>query len=1474
MDRYMTYRLGKRAISQFIRSDCRRRLRLDLYKSDSDRLAAKGPKRDTHRPGFALLTQAGRSHERQKFNELAKVLPGLVIHGETKPFEEGEELAFGKTMLADHLGSMTSGQLVIEGEYTVTASFIEAHGLEDLTGGRAFSGSTVLELSSIRPDILQVTPPETAPRRAIRVDGGIDSVTDGRLGLKIIDIKISGEASPAHFAELAYYGMTLAGWLIDHGFDDRFFVLAEAAVWPGKHDASEIEIQLRKDRKEHITVPEPAKYLAALARDLEHMPPEVVLGRICRFLRHDLRQVLLEPSWRDLPWHVDSRCSGCDYLGYKWSTEEDAEAGIATEPTRSAREERPYCWTMAKDKGHPSRVAGLTEGAHGKLRERGIDSVQALSEASAGNPVFETHQALRAKRTVLVARGKAMIGALPADIPDRAGTSAVLPSFSDIRVFISADFDVGSGLTFALGSLLVYGVPNAPRAPGKSYGRERKQKDRSMLVTERSVDAEGKILGEWLKHLVQDVMLARQETLAGYRLFDQKKKDVSIQFYVWDRLVFNHLCRIMGRHLDVVHAPVAVGDTDFSPASWLFPADTVLEDARFTSVSSPLTVVSEIVNSLVASTVPHHYGLVNLANDMDADRRVRDGKPPWKFNVNKFYLDPLSDQIPSERGSEVWERKSPFKSQDYQWHQRQVLNVVKSKLSALEWVVRGLNRRLRDSLSSEAPNVGNVFSPIDALTGVGFDGQLIYQHTRLMNASQQLENDLLMAMPPHEREARYDSARVQRTLIGDERIECLRTYGLQNRVGERRVFVFELRDASKEARFKENDYLVSFFPEDLLAQVQHQTVASFKRDYPALEQRVPTADWDFNKPLRGELRANVLRFDRANRRLIIEASRLLDEIVALGIASFDFDAKGRFGILDKVVTDFFSRRLKIALSGKSGAAGIRNPPLAISRPLFTARIANIASKKPRATPSVPAEDFIWNADVAAASPTGADSATVMAIVRQINPNITPKQLSAIERSVERHLAIWWGPPGTGKSATAQSYLAAILKAAAGAGAGVRIAITAVTWVAIDHVARKLPALLKQLGIEKEVLLVRLTASADVSTGVAPELREHLLSMADLSQEDNLQLEAALAAGDRLVVVASTVDQMAKLGGGNGVASLFDVMLIDEASQADVAHAIVAFTKLAPGARVTVVGDDLQMAPVHPIEAPVGAEHIVGSIFDFYRNYRKKSVVDTGIERVMLDRSFRSNAEIIDFVKLAGYPELHASLQSADLRFATENTLSASAPKGWHSEVPWSASYASILDPAAPLVALIHNDRFSSQRNQEEADVVAGLVLTLFEAGLMDLESGNATRYDPTDFFRKGIGIVTPHRAQQAAVFERLSVALADRVDANEIFAAVDTVERFQGQEKAVMIASFGLGDKDQIAAEEVFLFSLNRFNVTASRAKAKFIAIMSRRMVDHLPSDKVALHQSRLLKHFVDGFLQRSETVSMPGFDDCELRKR
>ena len=260
---------------------------------------------------------------------------------------------------------------------------------------------------------------------------------------------------------------------------------------------------------------------------------------------------------------------------------------------------------------------------------------------------------------------------------------------------------------------------------------------------------------------------------------------------------------------------------------------------------------------------------------------------------------------------------------------------------------------------------------------------------------------------------------------------------------------------------------------------------------------------------------------------------------------------------------------------------------------------------------------------------------------------------------------------------------------------------------------------------------------------------------------------------------------------------------------------------------------------------------------------------------MLNRSFRSNREIVAFVREAGYgDDLEAADANAGLRLSTVQDIETALPADWPEQLPFSGCFARILVPDDPLIAVVHNDRYSSQRNDSEADLAAGLVLSLFRAGLCDLDLGDGRPYSPKDFLRKGVGIVTPHRAQQAAVYDRLAAVMPACVDRNLLFASIDTVERFQGQEKAVMIASFGLGDVDQIAAEEEFIYSLNRFNVTASRAQAKFIALMSRPLVDYLPRDRRALEESRLLKHFVDGFLPASEQIVLPGFGPSDLKSR
>ena len=135
-------------------------------------------------------------------------------------------------------------------------------------------------------------------------------------------------------------------------------------------------------------------------------------------------------------------------------------------------------------------------------------------------------------------------------------------------------------------------------------------------------------------------------------------------------------------------------------------------------------------------------------------------------------------------------------------------------------------------------------------------------------------------------------------------------------------------------------------------------------------------------------------------------------------------------------------------------------------------------------------------------------------------------------------------------------------------------------------------------------------------------------------------------------------------------------------------------------------------------------------------------------------------------------------------------------------------------------------------------------------------------YTLQEFWSHGVGIVTPHRAQQALIVSRLqSIFQAQGVKG--IREAVDTVERFQGQQRDVMLATFALGDPDAIADEDEFLLSLNRFNVMASRARAKLIVFISQEVVDHLSSDMDVLRGSALLKTFSESFCGQSRAMQL-----------
>jgi len=1461
------YSLSKRVISKYIRGECKRRLRLDLYAGKGGRDKGGAPDKDSMRPGLALLTEQGREFERRCFRELEEIFgTDRVLHGGHKPYEEGEERALQTISLAQAIDRLSPGVFLLEAEYAVCDGFKQAHGLDKLCHGLGYPDAK-LGFSANRPDIIHAIAPGDQPRRIIQPNGDIVTLKAGssKVGLRLIDIKLTSEPSPAYFAELAYYGMTLADWLEDNGYGDQFVVLADAAIWPGKHDGSSLKRREREDAKAGIVTKDLNTYLKALEKDLETMPAEVVLGRVIRFLSVDLPEVVAPEQWQDLDWHIDSRCIGCDYLGYEWASSD-----------KKAAKDNRYCWPTAEASGHLSRIVGLTEGACGKLAQYDIRQIRDLSSLAPGHEAFESHQALKATRHLVHARAEALTLGLPAALPKRSGTSAVMPRYSDVRVALSVDFDVGSGLAFALGYEIVANIPTSLKVEpdGKTrLERRPERRQRVMLVPEKTLDKEGEIFTEVLGRLQYDLFELEDEIKSAFRTIasDDRYKP-SVQFYLWDRLTFDHLCRMMGRHLLRIRNPVTIAKKTFSmaPMAWIFPPEQVVEDADNTSRNSPITIVSEVVR-LLAINIPHHYSQIQVANAYRPP--PRDGTKPYEFRLHAFFMDPLSDQIPSERGHEVWNEASPFKTLTYQEYQDRLRAAVREKLSATLSVARRLAMDLKKTLAAQAPAIANVFGRGKRLDAIATDNQIVYQHARLMDAADRLEVDLLMAMPPFEREARFASVRLEGLLEGRDRIHTLEALDLTRQITNPDVFVFRMSDRSREAKVKVGDFNLSLMPEDRL-EWQHRSVASLKGEYTQLRFAAPLdEDKDYRATVREACKATVLAFDRVKRVVVVETTLLFRTLVQLGLFDIRFDPGARrWGIIDPLHADYFVRpRLKKALQ----AIGV--PPLSITRPLAKGlEITRSGVTKPRRGDPVPAERFIWDADTLAqeASPWGTTTAmgAIVALERPYNDS----QVDAINRALTRRLTLLWGPPGTGKSATAVAMIVGLIAEASIRRVPIRIAITGPTWVAIDNVMAELPQALRTAGFDGQIGLTRLMSDRSSPASVDPRLHDVIVTPAENNEPTQLVIRD-LRAGARSSIVAGTANQLAQLAkmGGGGTQEFFDFMLIDEASQMDVAHAMVAFTTLAEGASVTVVGDDKQMSPIHPIDPPVGAEHLVGSIYDFYRQYRKGEPTQEGIEPTMLEINYRSNKEIVEFIRYAGYNEtLKAGNPDLRVRLTEPLPSTLAAPTGWSSELPWSEHYATILDPEQPLTAVIHPDRYSSQRNDEEAKLVAALV-TLLRGRLLPLDPKKNDPLDDITFFEKGIGVVTPHRAQQSAVVHHLERALRPSPQVLEaLMGSVDTVERFQGQQKIAMIASFGLGDADQIAAEEEFLYSLNRFNVIASRAQAKLIVIMSRKMADYLPRDLVALRQSRLLKHYVDGHLRTSVSLMLPELQSCELKLR
>jgi len=446
-----------------------------------------------------------------------------------------------------------------------------------------------------------------------------------------------------------------------------------------------------------------------------------------------------------------------------------------------------------------------------------------------------------------------------------------------------------------------------------------------------------------------------------------------------------------------------------------------------------------------------------------------------------------------------------------------------------------------------------------------------------------------------------------------------------------------------------------------------------------------------------------------------------------------------------------------------------------------------------------------------------DSATAL----QLSPGLNDDQRrAALHALCADDVALIHGPPGTGKT---HVVTAAVVAAVA---RGERVLCLCASNAAIDHLALELLAAsptipLARLGdparvhddLEAHTLQV-LTAEhphrvvakklidlahttlrgaarrSDTSREAHQRRREARSAAASLFAEAReLERTAAADVLQKARVLCGTLtgrsDELraAITSGGDA----FDVVVVDEASQATTPALLLPLSLLSAEGRIVLAGDHRQLPPV--VLSPQ-AGRLADTAFAALREADASSTYSH-----LLTVQHRMHEALMAFPSERFYDNKLVAHESV----ADRTLASAIAADGLDARVSLPSRVLDVIDTAgAGFDELRAAD--SSIENAGEARVACLLVEDLLALGLR-----------PTD-----IGVITPYAAQSAA----LRRALDDVAGGADI--EVDSVDGFQGREKRVIIVSATRSNADGAVG---FLADVRRLNVAITRAKEKLVVI-------------------------------------------------
>ncbi|GAA1987286.1 TM0106 family RecB-like putative nuclease [Terrabacter lapilli] len=298
--------------------------------------------------------------------------------------------------------------------------------------------------------------------------------------------------------------------------------------------------------------------------------------------------------------------------------------------------------------------------------------------------------------------------------------------------------------------------------------------------------------------------------------------------------------------------------------------------------------------------------------------------------------------------------------------------------------------------------------------------------------------------------------------------------------------------------------------------------------------------------------------------------------------------------------------------------------------------------------------------------------------------------------------------------------------------------------------------------------------------------------------DNAAISAALEAGE-----ARLVGGTAWLWSRDDMLGSVDVLVIDEAGQFSLANAVA----VAPAARsLVLLGDPQQLTQptkaVHPYGSGVSAlDHLRADADGLLHDVIP---ADRG---VFLDRTHRMHPTLTAFVSELAY---EGRLDSAPGR----ERLAIEAPGALAGDgLRWVP---------------VEHDLPSEQSSRQEARVVRALVDDLLRGSWIAAD-GTSRPLTLADIL-----VVAPYNAHVATLAAELPEG-----------ARVGTVDKFQGQQGAVVIYSLASTTAALAPRGVSFLYDLHRLNVAISRARAMAVLVGSPLLTDaavHTPEELRAVN--------------------------------